>query len=238
MKISVIIPVYNEAKTIREIIRRVKAVRMELFKPVDEIIIVDDGSTDGTRKILIDEFVDEIINGFECKVYFHHKNMGKGAAIITGLEFIIGDIVIIQDADLEYNPQEYPELIKPIIDDNADVVYGSRFMGSGEHRVLFFWHYVANKILTLITNIFTGHNFTDMMTGHKAFRTDVIKNIELKENRFGFEPEITVKIAQKKCRIFEVGISYYGRGYDEGKKIRWKDAFVALWCIIKYRFMK
>ena len=228
MKISVVIPVYNEYKTIREIIRNVKEVEIE-----KEIIIIDDCSTDGTREILESEIENDSI----CRVFYHHKNMGKGAALRTGFKYITGDIVIIQDADLEYDPQEYPRLIKPIINGRADVVYGSRFMGSSEHRVLFFWHYVANKILTTLSNMLTNLNLTDMETCYKVFRADVIKNINITQNRFGFEPEITAKIARNKCRVYEIGISYYGRDYKEGKKINWKDAFVALWCIVKYKFV-
>ena len=228
MKTSVVIPVYNEFRTIQEIIRNVKEVEIE-----KEIIIVDDCSTDGTREIL----KNEIENDSMCRVFYHHKNMGKGAALRTGFKYITGDVVIIQDADLEYNPQEYPRLIKPIINGRADVVYGSRFMGSSEHRVLFFWHYVANKILTTLSNMLTNLNLTDMETCYKVFRVDVIKNINITQNRFGFEPEITAKVARNKYRVYEIGISYYGRDYKEGKKIGWKDAFVALWCIVKYKFV-
>jgi len=228
MKISVVIPVYNEVKTISEIVSKVKEVEIE-----KDIIIIDDGSTDGTRELL----KSEIENDSLCRVFYHQKNMGKGASIRTGLQHITGDIVIIQDADLEYDPKEYPKLIKPIIENRADVVYGSRFMGSSEHRILFFWHYVANKILTTISNMFTNLNLTDMETCYKVFRKEVIKDIKIKQNRFGFEPEITAKIAKNKCRVYEIGISYYGRDYKEGKKINWKDAFIALWCILKYKFI-
>ncbi len=228
MKLSVIIPVYNEVDTIREIIQRVKAVNID-----KEIIIVDDCSTDGTRAILKNPAKE----GRMCKAYYHDKNMGKGAAIRTALRYITGDVVVIQDADLEYDPNEYHRLLKPITEGKAEVVYGSRFIGGQERRVLFFWHYVGNSILTLISNMFTNLYLTDIETCYKMFKADVIKNITIKENRFGFEPEITAKIAKRKYRIYEVGISYYGRDYGKGKKIGWKDAIRALWCIVKYKFI-
>lgn len=224
MKLSVVIPVYNECATISEIIRRVRSVDIP-----KEIIIVDDGSTDGTR-----EKLKEIESAGELQIFYHEKNLGKGSAIRTALQHVTGDIVVIQDADLEYNPQEYPKLLKPILDGRADVVYGSRFLGSEEHRVLFFWHYAGNKFLTLLSNMFTNLNLTDMETGYKMFRADVLRRITIEENRFGFEPEITAKVARLKCRIYEVGISYSGRDYSEGKKIGWKDGLHALWCIAKY----
>lgn len=224
MKLSVIIPVYNECATISEIIRRVRSVDIS-----KEIIIVDDGSTDGTR-----EKLKEIESAGELRIFYHEKNLGKGSAIRTALQYVTGDIIVIQDADLEYNPQDYPKLLKPILDGRADVVYGSRFLGSEEHRVLFFWHYVGNKFLTLLSNMFTNLNLTDMETGYKMFRADVLRRITIEENRFGFEPEITAKVARLKCRIYEVGISYSGRDYSEGKKIRWQDGLRALWCIVKY----
>lgn len=220
-KISIIIPVYNEAKTIREILNRVKGVPFE-----KEIIVVDDGSNDQTSEILKEE--KEMI-----KILNHAKNMGKGAAIRTALPHVTGEIVIIQDADLEYNPSEYGNLIKPILDGVADVVYGSRFLG-GPHRVLFFWHFLGNKILTTLSNMLTDLNLSDMETGYKVFRSDVLKKIKIKSNRFGFEPEITAKVAKMKCRIYEVPISYWGRDYSEGKKIRWKDGLAALYWIIRF----
>ena len=228
MKLSVIIPVYNENSTIREIIRRVQAVEVE-----KEIIIVDDGSTDGTREVLKEY---EKQHPHNLKFAYHERNTGKGASIRTGLTKVEGDIVVIQDADLEYNPEEYPKLLKPIIDGRADVVYGSRFVGSEEHRVLLFWHMVGNKILTLFINMVTNLNLTDMETCYKMFRTEVLRKITLRENRFGFEPEVTAKIAKLGCRIYEVGISYSGRDYSQGKKITWKDGVRVLWCIVRYGF--
>ncbi len=225
MKLSVIIPVYNEAKTILEIIRRVKE------SPFDkEIIVVDDGSTDGTGNLLR-------AYGSEIKVLYHEKNQGKGAAIRTALPHITGDIVIIQDADLEYHPSEYERLIRPILDGMADVVYGSRFLG-GPHRVLFFWHYVGNKVVTTFSNMLTDLNLSDMETGYKVFRSDVLKKIQIECNRFGFEPEITAKIAKMKCRIYEVPISYWGRDYSEGKKINWKDGLAAIYWIVKFNLFR
>jgi glycosyltransferase involved in cell wall biosynthesis len=221
--LSVVVPVYNENRTILEILRRIN--RVEIDK---EIIVVDDGSTDGTREVL------KTVNDPALRVIFQARNRGKGAALRTGIQAARGDIVIIQDADLEYNPTEYPRLIKPILEGNADVVYGSRFMGASEHRVLFFWHYLGNKLLTLLSNMFTDLNLSDMETGYKVFRREIIQSLKLEEERFGFEPEVTAKIAKKRCRIYEVGISYYGRTYEEGKKIKLKDGLRALWCIIKY----
>jgi glycosyltransferase involved in cell wall biosynthesis len=221
MKLSVIIPVYNEAKTILEIIKRVKGVPFE-----KEIIVVDDGSTDGTSSLLRK-------NQDEITVLSHESNQGKGRAIRTAIPHITGDIVIIQDADLEYDPSEYPRLIGPILDGKADVVYGSRFLG-GPHRVLFFWHAVGNKIITTLSNMLTNLNLSDMETGFKVFRAEVLKGIEIESNRFGFEPEITSKIAKMGCRIYEIDISYWGRDYSEGKKINWKDGMAAIYWIIKY----
>lgn len=221
--ISVVIPVYNEEETIGEIIDRV------LNAPFNkEIIIVDDGSIDNTRQIL------SKINSSNIKVIFHKRNSGKGSAVQTGFDAATGDIIVIQDADLEYNPAEYPILLNPILSGKADVVYGSRFGGHGEHRVLYFWHYVGNRFLTLLSNMFTDLNLTDMETCYKAFTRKALHGIRIKENRFGFEPEITAKLARKKLRIYEVPISYYGRTYEEGKKINWKDGLGALWCILKY----
>lgn len=233
MLLSVIIPCFNEKDTILEIIEKVKAVDPETSsgQVIDkQIIVVDDNSTDGTRELL-----KKISN--PIRVVYHHRNMGKGAALQTGIREAKGDIIIIQDADLEYDPNEYHLLLKPILDGKADVVYGSRFMGYQPHRVLFFWHYAGNKILTLLSNMLTNLNLTDMETCYKAFRADIIKNIPLKEKRFGFEPEVTMKVAKRNCRIYEVGISYYGRGYAEGKKIGWKDGVKAIWCLIKYRLV-
>ncbi len=226
-KLTVVIPVYNEVNTIEYIINRVK--KMEC---VYEIVVVDDCSTDGTQKVLLNlkKKVDHLI--------IRERNLGKGAAIRTALKHVTGDIVVIQDADLEYNPEEYPILLEPILEGKADVVYGSRFIGKGPHRILFFWHYAGNKLLTLLSNIFTNLNLTDMETGYKVFKTEAIKDITIKQNRFGIEPEITAKIAKRRLRIYEVGISYAGRTYDEGKKIGWKDGFVALWCILKYNLLE
>jgi glycosyltransferase involved in cell wall biosynthesis len=227
MKISVVVPVYNERPTIESIINRVKAVPLE-----KEIVIVDDFSHDGTRDIL------STLNSGEVKVLLHEKNLGKGAALRTGFSNVTNDIVIVQDADLEYDPTEYHKLIKPILDGKADVVYGSRFMGSEPHRVLYFWHMVGNKILTFLSNMFTNLSLTDMETCYKVFKREVIKNITIEENRFGFEPEITAKLAKMDLRIYEVGISYAGRSYKEGKKINWKDGVSAIRCIIKYNLFR
>jgi glycosyltransferase involved in cell wall biosynthesis len=224
MKLSVIMPVYNEVRTIEEIIRRVKAVDID-----KEIVIVDDGSTDGTREYL-QKISDPLI-----RVFFQEKNMGKGAAVRTGVATATGDVIVIQDADLEYNPQEYHQLIKPILDGRADVVYGSRFRGSAI-RVHLFWHSLGNKILTLFSNMFTNLNLTDMEVCYKMFKAQVIKNIRLRSNRFGFEPEVTAKVARMGYRIYEIPISYAGRDYSEGKKIGWKDALVAFCCILRYHF--
>lgn len=229
MKLTIVIPCYNEKSTIDEII---KAVRNSPYKD-KEIIVVDDCSTDGTREILRDKcesLVDRII--------YHKKNRGKGAALRNGFQAATGDIIIVQDADLEYNPNEYPRVVEPILQDKADVVYGSRFVGGEPHRVLFFWHRVGNGLLTLLSNIFTNLNLTDMETCYKVFRRSIIQSIEIEEDRFGFEPEITAKIAKKNCRIFEVGISYSGRTYEAGKKIGWRDGIKAIYCIIKYNVFR
>jgi glycosyltransferase involved in cell wall biosynthesis len=229
MKVSVIIPCYNEVKTIKEIISKVLNYK-DLNK---EIIVIDDKSTDGTLEILKDELKNVI-----DILLVNSKNFGKGYSIKRGIEVATGDIIIIQDADLEYDPSDYPRLIDPIVKNYADVVYGSRFIGSDQKRVLHYWHSLGNAWLTMLSNIFTDLNLTDMEVGYKAFRSSVIKDIQLKENRFGFEPEITAKISKKKIRIFEVGIKYYGRTYSEGKKIGWKDAVSAIRCIILYNIFK
>ena len=228
MKLSVVIPVYNEANTIREIIKRVEAVALD-----KELLIVDDYSTDGTRDVL-----KGIEGNKDIRVLYHEKNMGKGAALRTGFMHAKGNIVVVQDADLEYNPQEYQRMIRPILDGRADVVYGSRFVTTEERRVLYFWHFLGNSFLTLLSNMATNLNLSDMETCYKMFRAEVIQNIHIEENRFGFEPEITAKVAKGKYRIYEIGISYSGRDYSEGKKIGWKDGFRAIWCIIKYNFLR
>ncbi|MBN2010368.1 glycosyltransferase family 2 protein [candidate division KSB1 bacterium] len=225
MKLSIVVPVYNEKNTIEEIVKRIQRTPFE-----KEIIMVDDYSTDGTREIITNMKSDNI------KKVFHEKNQGKGAALRTAFEHISGDVVIVQDADLEYDPREYEKLIDPIVDGRADVVYGSRFLG-GPHRVLFFWHYVGNLMLTLFSNMMTNLNLTDMETCYKAFKASAIQGIKIRSNRFGFEPEITAKIARRKVRIYEVPISYSGRDYSEGKKIGWRDGVKAIGAIILYRFI-
>jgi len=228
MKISIIIPCYNEINTIEKIIDKI--LLQEAFDK--EIIVIDDNSTDGTRDLL------KSIKGKYNKLIINSKNYGKGYSIKQGISNATGDIILIQDADLEYDPSDYERLIRPIILDNADVVFGSRFVGAGEKRVLFFWHSLGNKFLTLLSNMFTNLNLTDMESGYKVFKSDVIKNINLNENRFGFEPEITAKISRENLRIYEVGIKYYGRKYSDGKKITWKDGISAIKCIIKYNLFK
>jgi glycosyltransferase involved in cell wall biosynthesis len=227
--LSVVMPVYNEARTLLEIIERVRSVEIP-----KEIIVVDDGSTDGTRDLLLEK-VKGVIPG--VRVILHDRNLGKGAAIRTAIEQVEGDYVIIQDADLEYDPKEYYSLLAPILDGRADVVFGSRFLGSGAHRVHLFWHRVANGFLTTLSNMMTNLNLTDMEVCYKVFRADVIKKIKIRSNRFEFEPEITAKVARMRCRVYEVPISYSGRDYDEGKKIGWRDGLSALWTILKYRFV-
>lgn len=224
--LSIVIPVFNEKETIHDILEAVSATPFR-----KEILIIDDGSTDGTRDILDTLQLDSV------KVFMHDKNQGKGAALQTGFSHATGDIVLIQDADLEYDPQEYPVLLKPILDGKADVVYGSRFAGHGAHRVLYFWHYAGNRFLTFLSNLFTNLNLTDMETCYKVFTKEALAGIKIQEKRFGFEPEITAKMARKKLRIYEVPISYYGRTYEEGKKINWKDGVRALWCIVKYNLL-
>lgn len=226
MDISVVIPIYNEKETLHTIIERVRAVAQ---LPLKEIILVDDYSTDGTRALLEEGFDDPVF-----KKLYHPENRGKGAALRTGFREATGDIVAIQDADLEYDPEELPRLIQPILDNKADVVFGSRFTGVGPHRVVFYWHMIGNRFLTMLSNMFTNINLTDMECCYKIFRRDVIANIQIQEDRFGVEPELTAKTAAMGVRIFEVGISYYGRTYAEGKKIGWKDGFRALYAIIKY----
>ncbi len=227
MKLSIVMPVYNEEKTLEEIFRRVQAT------PYDkEIIAVDDCSRDRSREIL-QRLAQQYDN---VRLFFHERNMGKGAALRTGFAQVTGDVVIIQDADLEYDPKDYPALLDPIIKDLADVVYGSRLIGAQPHRVLFFWHYMGNKAVTTLSNMFTNLNLTDMEVGYKVFKSWVIKDIQIKSNRFGVEPELTAKIAKKRVRIYEVPISYHGRDYSEGKKITWRDGIAAIFHIIRFRF--
>jgi glycosyltransferase involved in cell wall biosynthesis len=244
MKLSVVMPVYNERATLHEVIARVLAVPKQARNNADrnnggkkdaepfeiELICVDDGSTDGSREILANLQAQYP----EIRVLVQPRNMGKGAALRRGVQESTGDFVIIQDADLEYDPSEYPLLLRPLIEGKADVVYGSRFLGSGPHRVLYFWHSVGNRILTLISNALTNMNLTDMETCYKAFRREVIQSMAIEEDRFGFEPEITVKIGKLHLRVYEVGISYWGRTYEEGKKISWRDGYRALLCLLKY----
>lgn len=229
MKLSIIIPCFNEVKTIEKVVDAVIAC------PIadKEIIIVDDCSNDGTREIL-----NSNINNKVAQIIFHDKNQGKGAALRTGFNAATGDILIVQDADLEYDPQEIPLVIEPILRGNADVVFGSRFQSGRPHRVVYYWHRVGNGFLTQLSNMLTNINLTDMETCYKAFRSEIIKGLTITEKRFGFEPEITAKVARMNCRIYEVGISYYGRTYQEGKKIGWKDGFRAIYCILKYNLFQ
>jgi glycosyltransferase involved in cell wall biosynthesis len=226
LRLSVLVPAYNEEGTIAEIIRRIRAVPIP-----KEVIVVEDGSSDGTRQVL------ESMQGEpDLRIFFHPQNCGKGAALRTAMSHVTGDIVIIQDADLEYNPEEYPQLIRPIVEGNADVVFGSRFITDGPHRVFYYWHSVANRLLTLFSNLFTDLGLSDMETCFKVFRRDVVEALAptLKENRFGIEPELAAKIARRGYRVFEMGISYSGRTYEEGKKIGLRDAIRAIWCIVRY----
>ena len=234
-KLSIIIPAFNEERTIHFILNKVKGVKLSDIEK--EVIIVNDCSSDNTEE-RIQRYISENrnLNIQYCK---HEVNLGKGAAINTGIQKATGDFIIIQDADLEYDPNEYPILLKPILDGFADVVYGSRFIGGKPHRILFFWHSIGNKFLTFISNMFTNLNLTDMETCYKLFRREIIQSIQIKEKRFGFEPEITAKISKiPGIRIYEVGISYYGRTYDEGKKIGWRDGFGSIWCILKYNLVR
>ena len=229
MKVSIIIPCYNEQSTIKEIIKKINS-QSNIEK---EIIVIDDFSDDKTREILENDLKNNI-----HKIILNERNYGKGYSIKKGIESASGDCIIIQDADLEYDPTDYKKLLDPIINDVADVVYGSRFIGTSERRVLYFWHTIGNKLLTLLSNIFSNLNLTDMEVGYKVFKSNVLKDINLVENRFGFEPEVTAKIAKKNIRIYEVGISYFGRKYSEGKKITWKDGLSAIRCIVKYNLFK
>ena len=227
MRLTVVIPAYNEADTLLELVGRVRSVALEGIER--ELVLIDDCSRDGTR-----EQIEKLAEDPDVTGVFHTVNRGKGAALRSGFREATGDIVLIQDADLEYHPREYPKLLAPILDDRADVVFGSRFQGGDAHRVLYFWHYVANRTLTLFSNALTDLNLSDMETCYKVFRREVLDRIEIEEDRFGFEPEITAKVAKLRCRIYEVGISYAGRTYEEGKKIGWRDGIRAIWCILKY----
>ena len=229
MKLSIVMPCYNEVETLESIVKAVKNCPYQN----KEIILVDDCSTDGTREELRDN-IENLVD----KVLYHDRNQGKGASLRTGIKAATGEVLIVQDADLEYDPNEIPKVIQPILDGKADVVYGSRFVGAAAHRVLYYWHMVGNKFLTTLSNMFTNINLTDMETCYKAFRREIIQSVEIEEDRFGFEAEITAKVAKMKCRIYEVGISYSGRTYAEGKKIGWKDGLWAIKCILKYNLFR
>ncbi len=234
MKLSVLVPVYNEERTLEEVVRRVCA-----FPLAKEIILVDDGSTDRSREILtrLQEANQRAIDPLnQIKIFFQAHNQGKGAALKTALGHVTGEIVLVQDADLEYDPADYPTLLEPIQKGQADVVYGTRFAGGGAHRVFFFWHSMGNRLLTLLSNMLSNLNLSDMEVGYKVFRAEILRGIELKSQRFGFEPEITMKLAKKRCRFYEVPISYHGRTYEEGKKITWKDGIAALYYMVRFKF--
>jgi glycosyltransferase involved in cell wall biosynthesis len=229
LTLSVVIPCYNEIATLERV---VEAVRQSPV-PRKEIILVDDGSTDGTRELIRTKLADRV-----DRVVLHERNQGKGAALRTGFAAATGDVVVVQDADLEYDPAEYPKLLRPFVEKGADVVFGSRFIGGESHRVLYYWHYVGNRLLTTLSNVFTNLNLTDMEVCYKLFRREILQRITVEEERFGFEPEITAKVARLRCCIYEVGISYAGRTYAEGKKIGWRDGLRALWCIVKYNVLR
>ena len=236
MKLSIIIPVFNEMRTLPIVLRKVDSTPLAISR---EVIVVDDGSTDGGRELLLKLSGDPALLNLrsELKVLFHERNRGKGAAIRTALKQVSGDIVLIQDADLEYDPQEYSHLLAPILDGRADVVYGSRLSAASTHRVLYYWHYLGNTALTTLSNMLTNLNLSDMEVGYKVFRADILKSLKLKSDRFGFEPEVTVKVAKTGCRVYEAPISYYGRTYEDGKKITWKDGVAAIFFLVRYRMM-
>jgi glycosyltransferase involved in cell wall biosynthesis len=228
-KLSIVIPVFNEVRTIAQVLDRVRAAPSAGLEK--ELVVVDDGSTDGTREYLA------ALREPETRCLFHDRNRGKGAALRTGFLEASGDVVIVQDADLEYDPADYPRLLRPILDGKADVVLSSRFLTGEAHRVLYFWHSLGNRALTLLSNVFTNLNLTDMESGYKVFTRDVLRRVAIREDRFGFEPEIVAKVARLRCRVYEVGVSYAGRTYQEGKKITWRDGVRALWCIVKYSWL-